>query len=547
MKKEKFREGMGNMNEMFSNYIEMTKESSNLFLDSLVTCYSKKAMFISAIIFLITLTMFAGSTPNVLISGDAVVYAQQIAHSDFSNRTIHLGYFLLGAVFTYLLPFSNDYALNLMNCFFGALSISIIYLIAFNIYGKHTVAVVSSLFLATNYLFVFNSLYAEVYVIQTFFLLLALQLWLLNKPIVTGLSFALSILVSPTTIFAIPCFIILRPHKQALFRLGVSLFIILAIVLLPRFDDYLYGGRGLLISANIPFNIRSTILKESFEIIYGMFLYIPFVLYGIIIVIRQKRLRVFGMGIFSLWLTTFLFADRFADVPAQLPFYALLCIIGGLGFQNFSTILSTKGNGKKGLIYVWLLSSISIIIIFVLAIGRTSQEVSIILPMIFFVIIALYTIIVTLLTRVNNIGKINHSLAVFGMLVLFVSINSSLLYTRVNIVNHDLVEYHDTVLEMSKVAGPDYLVVGRWGQGILFEHYVSKKSYTKYWINTEWLFTDSWGKSKQVESVKKWQDAIANGQEIWLLDDYPTLFSDLREGGYTIEPFRNIYYAKPPD
>ena len=479
----------------FSKYIKATRESSDLFVDSVVTCYSKKTTFIGIMLLLISFGVFASLTPDALINGDAALYTQQIASFDFSQRTVHLGYYLLGAAFTVLLPGSNDYTLNLMNCFFGALSISLLYLMTLTLCRKQTLAVVSSLFWATNFIFLRNALYAEVYMTGTFFLLLALQLWLLNKPVLTGLSFALSTLIAPSSIFAVPCLIILRARKKALLQLGATTFVILTVALLPHYNDYLFGDRGLLIAAGRPINIGSAILKECKEIAYGFFLYIPFLLAGIVQLVKEKRLHVFGVAIFGLWLFNFLLGERFGDVPTQLPTYALFCLLGGLGFHLFSTILR----------------------------------------------------------KVANRGRTNRLLVAFVVLTLVVGISSFRVFRLISKKNHELVGYRNTVLKVSKITSPDYLVVGKWGQGVLFHHYAFQELYTKHRTNTGW-FTEHWinvgrllkeagGKRQQLESIEKWQEAIASGQEIWILQKSPSLFSDLRKEGYAIEPFRTIYRA----
>lgn len=88
--------------------MQRARESSGLFLNSLETRYPRKAVFIGIIIFLISFTMFTSLTSNAFINGDAAVYEQQMAHLDFSQRTIHLVYYLYGAMFTWLLPGSNE-------------------------------------------------------------------------------------------------------------------------------------------------------------------------------------------------------------------------------------------------------------------------------------------------------------------------------------------------------------------------------------------------------------------------------------------------------
>jgi len=537
--------------QMYRNIIGRAKESSETFINSLETHCSAKAISISMIIFLLTFAGFAGLTSNAFINGDTAVYAHQIAHLDFAHRTIHLAYYMIGALFTWLIPGSNDYALNLMNCLFGALSISLIYLMAFTIFQKHIIATISSLFLVTNYFFIVNSLYAEIYILQVFFLLLALQCWLLNKPIAAGLAFTLSILVTPSSILAIPCFVILRPQKKALLRLGLTLLILLAIALLPRLDEYLFGNRGLL-SVSRQVNVGITAVKEGYEVIFGLFLYIPFILSGITEVAKQKKLQVFGIAILSLWILNFLIIDRFRDVPAQLPFYALLCLIGGLGFSRSVYFMTTKTIDKVAMKDLWLLSCTALVMIslqgIAIKIGKTPAQISLthislFLPISLFALVALYAVIVTLMVKIFGRVKLIYSSAILAMLILFVGANSYLSFTLVSKLKHELTEFRSSALEVERVAQSDYLVVGDWSQGILFEHYVFGKFETGYWINTECLLSDSRDSPKCEESIKKWQNSIVSGKEIWLLGDYPSLVSDLRTSGYTVRPSKNIYRA----
>ena len=179
--------------------------------------YTKRNLFVGTSIFILVFTVFANLTTDALINGDAAVYAQQINAYDFSRRTIHIGYYLIGAIFSTLFPFWGDYTLNLMNCFFGALTVSLVYFMGFTISGKHTVGIVSGLFLATNFLFVVNALYAEVYIVQVFFIILALQLWILDRSIVAALAMSLAFLVTPSSLFALVIFPILRPQAKKLF------------------------------------------------------------------------------------------------------------------------------------------------------------------------------------------------------------------------------------------------------------------------------------------------------------------------------------------
>ena len=117
---------------------------------------SKKILLFCGGMFLFTFALFSFISPNALVNGDAALYEQQIVHFDFSQRTIHLGYYLLGVPFIHLLPLPADYALNLMNCFFGALSVVMIFLIGFTVSKTVLVGFIASIFLLTNYIFVYN-------------------------------------------------------------------------------------------------------------------------------------------------------------------------------------------------------------------------------------------------------------------------------------------------------------------------------------------------------------------------------------------------------
>ena len=110
------------------------------FLETLQPCKTKD-IFIGLVILLAAFAAFASLSTEALINGDAAVYLQQMQNLDFTDRPVHLGYYLLGAGFIRILPGSDDHAINLMNCFLGALSIMLVYFITFTICHKHIPAI----------------------------------------------------------------------------------------------------------------------------------------------------------------------------------------------------------------------------------------------------------------------------------------------------------------------------------------------------------------------------------------------------------------------
>ncbi len=209
----------------------------------------------------------------------------------------------------------------------------------------------------------------------------------------------------------------------------------------------------------------------------SLFLYVPFIIAGIVQLITEKNLRTLGIAILSLWLVTFLFGERFGDVPVQLPTYALFCLIGGLGCNYVSRL--------------WIGKSPAII------------------------------------------------LSVYLILIVCISTTGFFAFRRIEETNHNLMEYRNTVFALNRAAHPNYLVIGDWTQGILFEHYLFQRSYTGVWINTEWLSGD-WGQPIQKDSRGKLNDALSSGREIWLLGTDQSLFPDLYKQGYVIEPVQKL-------
>ena len=469
------------------NAIRTTAHSTQLLEGSSHLFYAddlflvKKCLFSWVGMFFISFALFAFLSPNALINGDAALYEQQIVHFDFSHRTIHLGYYLLGMPFIHLLPLPSDYALNLMNCFFGALSIALIFTIAFTISENLLVAFVASILQLTNHLFFYNAVYAEVYVPQLCFFLLSLQLVLLHKAISGGMVFALAFLITPSSLFGFPCLMIVLRDKKSLFYFSTAAVLVISIALAPHLNDYFFGGRGLLKALQTRMSIHNALLKESNEFFSSFLVYLPLLAAGIIKIVTDKRLHRLGVALIILWLTSFLFGERFGDVPAQLPAYALFSIIGGLGFHCVLRLCRGRSTVITCTAYIFLIFCVSIT--------------------------GLFT------------------------------------FRRIEATNQRLIDYRSTVLAINQGGHPNYLVLGEWTEGILFEHYIFKDSYTGVWINTEWLSGD-WGQHIQEESRSKLHDALSAGREVWLLGADLSLFPDLQQEGYVIEPFRNCYRAR---
>jgi hypothetical protein len=334
----------------------------------------------------------------------------------------------------------------------------------------------------TNPLFTSNAVFAEVYGAQLFFFLLSIVLLLYNKPVFAGIFYAVSFLITPSAIFGLAMLVPFRKERPLLIRFAISALIIIIAIVSPVASDYFIGGRGLLKASRSSLTISAALFKEYREFFSTMLWYVPLLIAGAIEMIRYRRYRDWGLTIFCIWLFTFVAGERFGDVPVQLPSYALMCIMVGLGFHSVINFFHDKSRMVTASVYFYLIISVAWS-------GISSRN------------------------QIMSTGA-------------------------------RLETYRETVYALKHAAQPDFIAVGPWTEGILFEHYLYGASYTSMWINQEWL-SGIWGDAKRVQSREALNRAILSGKEIWLLKQDASLFSALQERGYRINPFLTVFRASP--
>jgi hypothetical protein len=506
------------------------------FLQTLQPCKTRD-IIIGILLFLAVFSALASLCTEALANGDAAVYLEQMQNLDFANRAVHIGYYWLGAGVIHILPGSDDYVINLMSCFLGALTVAILYFITLIICHKRIVALISSLFLLTHYIFLENSIYAEVYTPQVCFLFLALLLWLLGRTIIASLSFALSFLISASAVFALPLFFILRPRLRPYLLFCAVILVIAVVAISPVYNDYFFSSRGLFtIALHQKFNLGFVLRREAAEVLSSFFLCIPFVVIGLAELFARKRFRPLAIALLSLWLACLSLGEKnWNDFPVQLPTYVLLCLVGGLGFHRLLRI----SNNKQ---YATIMLSSLIAVVVLIKVTKTPAEISAFLPVWFLVATVSCAVLCMLVTILPSLRRLRPQVIIVGAVVFAVVINGFVAFSKLRMVSSYHTAYRNTIIEMGKVAAPDYIVVGGWARGILFEHYLFQKSYTPYWINTQDLSGTS-GEQKQAEMVKKLNEAVAARRQIWLLGNYPGLFAALQRSGYKIAQFKYIYVA----
>lgn len=124
--------------------------------------------------FVYLLTIFP--TVGTEDSGELITSAASLDIAHPPGYPLHS---LLGKLFTILIPFGNiGWRVNLLSAFFGAATVTIVYLIIKKLTKNDLLAMAASLFLAFSDIFWSQSIRAEVYTLNSFFLVLIVLLLL---------------------------------------------------------------------------------------------------------------------------------------------------------------------------------------------------------------------------------------------------------------------------------------------------------------------------------------------------------------------------------
>jgi hypothetical protein len=99
-------------------------------------------------------------------------------------------------------------------------------------------------------------------------------------------------------------------------------------------DNYLFGARGLSAASGKDVDFMIASLKDGRDVFFGFFALTPFLIAGTVVGFREFRR--FTLAIAGAWLVTFVFGEKFADVPVQLPVYCLAAILAGIGLMRFA-------------------------------------------------------------------------------------------------------------------------------------------------------------------------------------------------------------------
>ncbi|MEO1370056.1 MAG: hypothetical protein AAFX50_22980, partial [Acidobacteriota bacterium] len=235
---------------------------------------------------------------------------------------------------------------------------------------------------------------------------------------------------------------------------------------------------------------------------------------------------------------TFLFGERYPDVPVQLPTWLLLAPVLAFGAAFLEARLDGRRWVRRAL---WLAPSTLLASLPFLAIPLIASRSRSFAALETGFVAALITGVWTAGVLAIWLAGERPRLAMRAAFVLWTACGLALSVRLIDAQNRGFEAYRAEVRTLEAEAAVDYVAIGSWEQGILLEHYIYRRPYTGHTLNL-----DAW-RSGDPDAVQRFEQALAQGREVWLLRRDPSLDSRLTEEGRVAEPVGSFLVYRPAD
>ena len=275
-------------------------------------------------------------------TGDALIYGDNILRNRFGDISIHIGYYFLGFLFHKVFGIWGtpiDVTLILMSNILGAIGLVFAYLLLEKLLGDRKLALLGSLIFLFSGTYLYYATSAEVYVPQTAFILASMYYFLINRFSLSGILFAVAVLITPLSIFVSPFFIFFHIKRMNPFKMLFNFILFFALVYFPVFffvyGELLWGRRGLLrISSIMPYvPIMQSIYVFAYGSIKSFNILSFFALFGYIYLFIKDKAVFLLVTIMLLSQVYLIIKTPVPSVLARflLPIHIYFCLIGSVG------------------------------------------------------------------------------------------------------------------------------------------------------------------------------------------------------------------------
>lgn len=192
---------------------------------------------------------------DLLSTGDTIYYANIIDTMSFDRLTAHQGYYVLGLIVSALMNIfvdvPTDQALAYMSVIFGSAALCVAYVLAKHYLESSDYALLTVLVLLISHRFFENSIWAEIYVVQAFFLWTAMLLFERRWFYSSGLALVFAFWITPLTLpfclwFAVSAYL-RRTGWLSLLKTAIPGLVLYGLFLGFFYEELLWGNRGLLL------------------------------------------------------------------------------------------------------------------------------------------------------------------------------------------------------------------------------------------------------------------------------------------------------------
>ncbi|GAB4345876.1 MAG: hypothetical protein Kow0099_26580 [Candidatus Abyssubacteria bacterium] len=272
------------------------------------------------------------------VVGDSLVYANIVMNRNFDYLTVHIGYYLivyaLHAPLSLIHPVPLDEFLVYLNVLFGALGIVVSFWLAnkfLNSYGLSAYCAIILMFSGEYFL---NSTSAEIYISQTFFVLLSFYLFMEVRPALSGICAVIALLISPLSVFSYAffplIFFVKKYEKKVLLIFSVIGVVLYGGFLLFIYQELLWGARGMLKNAAVDlFSPVEGLIGFAKHMVKDFGLVIPLFFAGCLY-IRKKR-ELLGVMAVIFVPNFYLICQGLTGEGQTLPIDFFLCLLAALG------------------------------------------------------------------------------------------------------------------------------------------------------------------------------------------------------------------------
>lgn len=492
---------------------------------------------------LVFILLYGWMLSSSILHADAAEYLDDMQSLNQIEHPVHFGYILTGNLFLKTVFFTSDtdWVINAFNLIWGAASLFFLYLIAFHLTGKISVSTIACLVLGVNYTFVFNSLFAEVYIMQVACLLIALYTHLRERFVIAAIFFSLSVLTSPLSIMAAPLFIAVqfRAKPILIFTAITAIPLSLLVWLNP---DYLHSGRFTM-SMNEQFLIQRQAMIEFNEISNGYFMMAPALVAGCFVLYRTRHLKRFNLGLLLVFLINFFLGERYYDVPGQLLVYSLLSIAAAAGLAVLLGKSDAKVNAPT--FYWWATGVAFASLIGALLTGWSIKIQQGMTEIPFFYIKAgigvlfSWLLFASISRYISNEKDFIRQFAAVGLVGILLLFNWRFTYNRTR-ENKWLAERKKEEFNQSLKVCPQCIIIANWNDVQLYRHYrmnIDESMETTGIIVTQddSSFTSSREKADAVAKI------AAEGKPFLVSDEFPFVAKWLTDLGYSKQALPGWY------